>query len=144
MYEALLSSQTTFSELFNLQKIQSDISQEGGGLAEVPDNIFWVIEFTKDPVWRFSAGGAGVSEKRHHDVFKSIFESSLIELYWVSKHEILGLKRTCNFSIRVVHAWVSHNLQLIFGLNLSPFLPEFSPTFLCQSSGKNAVNKLLP
>ena len=36
------------------------------------------------------------------------------------------------------------NLQLIFGLNLSPFLPEFSPTFLCQSSGKNAVNKLLP
>ena len=31
MYKALLSSQTTFSELLNLQKIQSDVSQEGGG-----------------------------------------------------------------------------------------------------------------
>ena len=50
MYKALLSSQTTFSELLNLQKIQSDVSQEGSGLAEVPDNIFRVIEFTKDPV----------------------------------------------------------------------------------------------
>ena len=62
MYKALLSSQTTFSELLNLQKIQSDVSQEGAGLLRSRTTFSELLNLQKIQSDVSQEGGGGFRE----------------------------------------------------------------------------------